>query len=243
MNAAQWDSCTDLEKMLKSVRRRADDRKLLLFVCGCLRRIWRLLPDRRQRRLIEVAERHADGRARAQTVADAIEKGGSWSLPDLVGNRGRGIAEALSSWLRGREGKGHDWSALYIPRCAAGGRAYHTFHASGQDRGKTPAYEMPLWLETETAETAAQRDLLRCVLGNPFLPPVFLDPDWLTWHDGLLVATAQRMYDSRNFTELPVLADMLEDAGCREEQVLAHCRGPGPHARGCHVLDLLLVEP
>jgi hypothetical protein len=33
---------------------------------------------------------------------------------------------------------------------------------------------------------------------------------------------------------------MLEDAGCSEPQVFEHLRGPGPHARGCFVIDLLL---
>jgi hypothetical protein len=33
---------------------------------------------------------------------------------------------------------------------------------------------------------------------------------------------------------------MLEDAGCRDAQVLGHCRRPGPHAPGCFVVDALL---
>jgi hypothetical protein len=240
MKAAEWDTCTDLETMLKSVRRRANDRKLLLFACGCLRRIWHLLPDRRHRRLIEVAERHADGRTRPRTVADAIAKAKSHAIRDLVGNRGWSIASALAHCLGSPDAqRRHAWGPLDVPRSAASGLAYHTFHTSGQDRGKTPAYQMPLWLETEAAEAAVQRDLFRCVLGNPFRRPPDLDAGWQTWHDGLLLSMAQRMYDSRDFTELPVLADMLEDAGCREASMLAHCRGPGPHARGCFVLDLL----
>lgn len=39
---------------------------------------------------------------------------------------------------------------------------------------------------------------------------------------------------------LAVLADALEEAGCTDEVILRHLRGPGPHVRGCHVLDLLL---
>jgi hypothetical protein len=37
------------------------------------------------------------------------------------------------------------------------------------------------------------------------------------------------------------MADMLEEADCREVQGLAHCRGTGPHARGCFVVDALLA--
>jgi hypothetical protein len=38
---------------------------------------------------------------------------------------------------------------------------------------------------------------------------------------------------------LAVLADALEDAGCDDAVLLDHLRGPGPHVRGCFVVDLL----
>jgi hypothetical protein len=33
-------------------------------------------------------------------------------------------------------------------------------------------------------------------------------------------------------------ADALEDAGCADAAILAHCRGPMVHVRGCWVVDL-----
>ena len=39
---------------------------------------------------------------------------------------------------------------------------------------------------------------------------------------------------------MPVLADALGDAGCADEVILEHCRGPLPHVRGCWVIDLLI---
>ena len=39
---------------------------------------------------------------------------------------------------------------------------------------------------------------------------------------------------------MPILADALQDAGCDEERILDHCRGNGPHVRGCWVVDLVL---
>ncbi len=39
---------------------------------------------------------------------------------------------------------------------------------------------------------------------------------------------------------MPVLAAALEDAGCADADLLAHCRGEGPHVRGCWVVDLVL---
>jgi hypothetical protein len=51
---------------------------------------------------------------------------------------------------------------------------------------------------------------------------------------------AQGIYDERAFERLPILADALEDAGCTDAAILVHCRGPGPHVRGCWVVDLIL---
>ena len=51
-------------------------------------------------------------------------------------------------------------------------------------------------------------------LGHPFRP-VTVHPAWLTWHDGLLVSIARRMYNGRDFADMPMLADALEEAGCR----------------------------
>jgi len=32
----------------------------------------------------------------------------------------------------------------------------------------------------------------------------------------------------------------LQDAGCDSADILGHCRGPGPHVRGCWVVDMVL---
>lgn len=80
--------------------------------------------------------------------------------------------------------------------------------------------------------------LMRDVLGNPFRPVVFE----LSWRTTDAVGLARAMYDSRNFSAMPILADALEDAGCDSGEVLAHCRGDGPHVRGCWVVDLVLTK-
>jgi len=47
-------------------------------------------------------------------------------------------------------------------------------------------------------------------------------------------------YEERAFDRMPILADALEEAGCDSCDALTHCRGPGPHIRGCWVVDLIL---
>jgi hypothetical protein len=48
------------------------------------------------------------------------------------------------------------------------------------------------------------------------------------------------MYEGRDFGPMPILADALQDAGCEDVSILGHCRGPGPHVRGCWVVDMVL---
>jgi hypothetical protein len=48
------------------------------------------------------------------------------------------------------------------------------------------------------------------------------------------------VYTARRFEDLPVLADMLEEAGLTDAELLGHLRGPGPHVLGCHALDAVL---
>jgi hypothetical protein len=84
-----------------------------------------------------------------------------------------------------------------------------------------------------------QANLIRDIFDNPF-HPVAVEPDWLTWNHGTVPAIARHVYEDRAFHDLPILADALEDAGCADAALLDHCRSPGPHVRGCWVLDLLL---
>ena len=84
-------------------------------------------------------------------------------------------------------------------------------------------------------EPREQVKLLRDIIGNPFRA-VTIDPSWRT---EAVVGLAAGMYESRNFSPMPVLADALEDAGCTSPDLLAHCRKAGPHARGCWVVDLV----
>jgi hypothetical protein len=90
--------------------------------------------------------------------------------------------------------------------------------------------------EPRGAEHPVQAGLARCIFGNPFRPAVF-NPAWRT---ETVVSLARQTYESREFEVMPILGDALQDAGCEDEDILNHCRGPGPHVRGCWVVDLVL---
>jgi hypothetical protein len=78
--------------------------------------------------------------------------------------------------------------------------------------------------------------VLRDIFGNPFRAPTF-SPSCRT---DTAVALACQMYESRDFSAMPILADALQDAGCDSADILDHCRAREAHVRGCWVVDLLL---
>jgi hypothetical protein len=132
------------------------------------------------------------------------------------------------------------WHALHAAACLTADREAHVIAAC---RSPLQLLDAAGHLAADTraaieAHCRLQCELLRDVFGNPFRP-VTADPAWLHRNDGTVVKVARAIYDERAFERLPLLGDALEDAGCTEEALLSHLRGPGPHARGCGALDLL----
>jgi hypothetical protein len=187
------------------------ERKLRLFACACCRRIWGRLPDADHRRAVEVAERFADGLAGPAELAE--------------------VRQAVSQALRRAAVLGRsDTASWAVLHTASEVRSWNTWVSIAAD-----AIAVPRARDAERREQAA---LLRDLLGNPFRPAA-VDPAWLKWGTAV-VPVARVVYDEHRFEDFPVLADALEEAGCTDSDVLAHCRGPGPHARGCWVLDGIL---
>jgi hypothetical protein len=87
-------------------------------------------------------------------------------------------------------------------------------------------------------ERGTQADLLRCMHGSPFREPA-VDPDWLETAGRKAEKLARRIAATGAFERIPELADVLEDAGCPDGDLLNHCRQPGAHARGCWAIELL----
>jgi hypothetical protein len=226
MNEAEWSACADPALLLEHLEGNLSDRKLRLFAVGCCRHIWDLLPDERSRNAIEVAERYADG------LAPRAERDAAGGL--ALGATGRRTAHPAwaAYWTASRKLPScitnvHEGAAEALARTAA-----HAAKAAGADLGAA-------WEAGRAAGLRRQVELLRDIAGNPFRPSS-LDPAWLRWRGGLIARMAEQMYQDRDFRDLPILADALEEAGCADEGLLSHCRRPGEHARGCWALDLVL---
>jgi hypothetical protein len=220
MTEAEWLACTDPEPMLEFLRGKANERKLRLFAVVCCRRVWHLLVDERSREAVNVAERFADGAATDQELEDA--KSNAWEFSLNVAHDDERFFGLSQNALDAADAPAWaaEWSADY-----------------GSEYGGCP---LRVVVATQralgTAEGNAQADLVHCIFGNPFRP-VALDPAGLT--PGV-VELARTIYEDRAFDRMPELADALERAGCTNTDILAHCRQPGDHVRGCWVVDLIL---
>ena len=225
MNEAEWLVCSSAEPMLEFVRDKANERKLRLFGCACCRRIWHLLSKADSRAAVEVAENFADGLERKSTLAAVRSR----ARPLTLGQRGAAYAAWRVAFEKIRAATVHlalgtIWSASYRP--------WH----GGMGVESTD-------LAREEAAVAA---LIREVFGNPF-SIITLDP---TWRTQTVCNIAQAVYDERTLPSgeleldrLAVLADALEESGCTAADVLTHLRSPGPHVRGCWVVDLCRSGP
>ena len=223
MTEAEWLACTNPWEMLEFLERRANPRKPQLFAVACCRRAWPLSTDPRHREAVEAAERYADGALSAAEFAEALQPVVElWARSE---EREWGPFRYMTAATRHLEGRG---SAKYAARFAAKGLAY----LQGEK-------ESPPWWAARQAEEAFQCSLLCDIFGDPSRP-FRLDPAWLSGEGRSAVELARKIDEEGRFGDLPLLADALVRAGCRDRAVLDHCRAPGPHVRGCWVLDALL---
>ncbi len=216
MNEAAWLTSANPGQMVAHLLGRGSDRKLRLFGCACFRRIWDLSDDPWSRSAVAAAERVAD----SATAADRL---------DLARHRMRPAASSQASSLL----RAFALAAAAVVAEDAGTAAVEASRWARYARRCQPAPP------DDGPEEAAQAEFLRDLFGNPFRPPPVFDPGWRT---SQVVALARGAYELSAFDQLPILADALEDAGCADEQLLDHGRGPATHVRGCWLVDLILAK-
>ena len=239
MTEEQWLACTDPAPMLEFLRSKASDRKLRLFAVACCCRIWELL-DVESRKKVDLAERFADGLAAKEEMPTPWPLRGLREDPSFPEDWGmlrafgaaRDAAKMAAALATDRMGLDHPTrqAAFY----AAGAVAWEIAGAARKSA------EAEAWAKrgntVEAGEHKYQVSLLRDIIGNPFRP-ITVDP---TWRTPKVVGLAQTVYDDRAFDRLPELADVLEEAGCTDAQLLGHLRSAGPHVRGCVAVDAVL---
>jgi hypothetical protein len=220
MTKAQWLKCGDPDKLLELLSKPMKERKLRLFATACVRRVWEMLPDKLFRDAVIATEQYADDEiTHKRCVALKNRCKQLTSTPHW--NR-RAAPETSTAALAATD------CLTQEPLAAAVGGAWYAALAEA----RTDSAKGRLW----EAVRAEQVNLLREIFGNPFQKPRFNKK----WRTDTVVTLARQMYEARDFSAMPILADALQDADCQNEDILNHCRGGGPHVRGCWVVDLVL---
>jgi hypothetical protein len=238
MTEAEWLNCTDPHDMLRFVERhrgrgmQEKQRKQRLFSVACCRLIWPSIVSDRSRGCVEVAERFADGRATGNDLQRAESEASAVWQTDAADDP---LFACLLVCRPSDEGLWVCTTTIGAVSKQRRTEASNPFDIlGGRKRGACPS------------EEREQSRFVRCIFGNPFRH-FAVEPAWLAWRDGAVGKMAHAAYDDRLLpsghldpARLAVLADALEEAGCSDAEVLGHLRGPGPHVRGCWVIDLLL---
>jgi hypothetical protein len=215
----EWLSSRCPDHMLAILGEASLRRPEVLVACACCRSIWDLLDERGQA-AVAAAEGWAEGLV-SGGEAHRLRRLASPVLPDREALPLTGAAR--SSYWAARAAAAvfpvNDTPAAHVAWCC---------RQAVRDTG--PA-----------GEGAYQADLLRDVFGNPFQIQTAA-PGWLRWDGGVVPRMARAMQAGRSWEELPILADALQDAGCCDNNVLEHLRGPGPHVPGCWVIEMLTRE-
>ena len=200
----------------------ASPRKLRLFTCACCRR--NLLPDQANRDLVVAVEDYPHAPSRDARGID----GWSQIYPELDA--------ALSASSRREHEWGENpfyWAVKYL------GRSYYKYTPLSSALAVGGKIVRAFDGVRMAAEQDAQAHLVRDIFVQPN-QSLSLDPAWLQYREGVVHKLAQAIYEDRAFDRMPILGDALEEAGCNNPDLLSHCRCPGPHVRGCWVVDLLL---
>ncbi|MCI0703485.1 MAG: hypothetical protein L0241_20590 [Planctomycetia bacterium] len=232
MTEEEWQS-PNPNHLLQDIAASITLRKALLLGAAACHRLaqWNCFPQAKA--AIDIAEARADGlvndedwQIAYQSVYDAREAAGRMVLSDPDseepndGNAMYFAVEAAVALLDSSQGSLHVasmtlWACRRAIRCGDHSPERQATHS----------------------ECKHQCDLVRDIFGNLFCSGTF-SPECRT---DTAVSLARQMYEARDFSLMPILADALQDAGCDIDDILNHCRDTNQvHVRGCWVVDLVL---
>ena len=225
MTEADWRTGTDFDGIVRFIADRLSPRRGRLLAAGFCRAVAHLFDHPDLTASLAVVEQYADGRdsvvelEKARQACRVLAQQVYNAYARQVDGDGSGAAEDVRHELA--------WAVAY----AAGGQltladvANHAVNAAVQARTGTGL----LAPATASAEQSlVMRGVVWDVVGNPFRPVAFAP----AWRTDTAVALARHIYDRREFSAMPILADALQDAGCDSDAVLNHCRHEGGHVRG-----------
>jgi hypothetical protein len=239
MLEADWLTGTDFAAHARFAAESLSPRRQRLLAVAFCRTIRHLIDHPELIDALATIERYADGRRDASDMEKARQRCREIALESFETYRRQVDGGAGAG--AGYERQELAWMVAYAASTPLTVADVGTRAAQAAAQSQTGAEPLSLIPSAEAqAASAKQALVMRAVVwevvGNPFRPVDF-SPVWRT---DTVLALATQMYESREFSAMPILADALQDAGCDNEDVLNHCREPGEHVRGCWVVDGVL---
>lgn len=237
------------------------ERKLRLFACACVRQVWQRLTDERSRKAVEVAEKYADA------LASEIERLAACGEAHIVFAHGEAGEPAWMAWQVTCNEPTRIWANAKHPSRTTQASLLREIIGSPFRPVRLPLAWAPLsdfageWGSPEDIERLRAEGHIVCpwqtadVLAlaqaayeeRPGRVCEKCDGKGNTWnhrfkHAAFCSACDKgRVHDGAIAADcLAVLADALIDAGCDDDDLLAHLRLPETHVRGCWALDVVL---
>ncbi len=189
----------------------ATRRKRMAAACRCAECTLGPWADRRVRKLLEVGRAYAERALPLPAVTAALRE-----------------ADRAAAEVGG-------WAAADVWSIFEGRRAGDAARAARATRTATSAVRWALGVGGAFPLVPSGWAWARAARAYSSTAPV-CDPAWRT-PDALVLS---RLIQANETDVLPILADALQDAGCDDEAILAHCRDHTTHTSGCWVPDLIL---
>ena len=234
MTEEEWLTAQYSEPLIHFVVPKVSDRKLYCFDIACARRIAPLLVFPESSHAVDVLERFVEGQCGADVFGEL-----SWGVEGAA----FGAEAGMIPWLDAIEKLPLSVLAEFAAKPDYQvERAQHIITSASYfiDRIFSPT---PWERRHRTQQPSPTGGLFQPVslaheiFGNPFRTVKFRR----AWRTDTAVTLARTMYESRDFSAMPILADALQDAGCDNDDILSHCRDTSlTHVRGCWVTDLVL---
>ncbi len=240
MTEADWLTGPDFAAHTRFAAERLSPRRQRLLAAAFCRAASHLFDHPTLNRAIDVIECYADGEGTAANLEEArqacrtvaqeewevyvrrVDAGEGTTMVDIWSEVAWAIAFAATTPL---------------PLVEVGGRVASAVVQECTGTSLLAPIASPKFAAVTAQQSRVMRAVVWEIAGNLFRPVTF----YPTWRTSTAVTLATQMYDRREFSAMPILADALQDAGCDAEDVLDHCRDAhAQHTRGCWVLDRVL---
>lgn len=205
-------------------------RQRILFAVSCCYEVWDLFSDDRNKIVVGVVERFADWLVSREEVANLsaeVYQGNVYLINNVnpycptIANFSAAISSSLAVYSAFN-------TALYACDAAATAvsACLHANAAIEYSNGNANPY------------VAKDRPIIRNQLRvlNSFVIKEYPQQ----WRTPNTQALAQQIYGNKQFDNMPILADALEECGCTDVELLNQLRDVEfPHYRGSYILEFL----